>query len=54
MSGFFKHEICDDIPQLLILELQVMKPPKVRIIELIVRDKGADSLVVWNGCFLQR
>jgi hypothetical protein len=38
MPYFFKHEIRDDMTQLLILKLDFVKPPQVRIF-FIVRDK---------------
>jgi hypothetical protein len=38
MPYFFKHEIRDDITQPLILKLDFVKPPQVRIF-FIVRDK---------------
>jgi hypothetical protein len=39
MPHSFKHEIRDDIPQLLVLEFYIMKPPQLSIFNLIVRDK---------------
>ena len=50
MRYLFKHEIRDDITQLLIFQLDFVKP-QVRFVNLIVRDEGDRLTICINWPF---